>query len=75
MDDKPQAISSLEATLESEKLCNERGVPRVKRWEMINVGIVKNVGSKVVRDGGLCTRAKELAFGLKIREFGGERIW
>jgi hypothetical protein len=36
------------------------------------VGIVKNGSSKIVGDGGLCSRAEELTFSLKVGEFGME---
>ena len=39
----------IEGLVESGKLCDERGAPRVKGWEMIYVGIVKDVSSKVKR--------------------------
>jgi hypothetical protein len=60
----------IEGLVESGNVCDERGFPKMKGWEMINVGAVKNVGGEIVRDGGLCTRAEELAFSLKVREFG-----
>jgi hypothetical protein len=61
----------IEGLVESGKLCDERGVPRMKGRENINVGVVENtIGSNIVRDGGLCIRAEELAFSLKVREFG-----
>ncbi len=52
-------------------MCSERGVARREGQEKINVGVMENnVSGRIVRDGGLSARRKELAFSLKVRDFG-----
>ncbi len=62
----------VKSVVEGGQLGDEGGIPGMEGGEVVDVGIVEDVCSEVVRDGGLGTRAEELSFSLEVGEFGME---